>query len=183
MCSEKTVATFHLVFSLTTAIVLYLSLPVALAWDSSKLRNSTIQLTYIYIAYCIYWIVLSLVGLVSLMEKRKQLLDIHSKICPFIISMGICCFIAYLYHLWHEQLDSNDLDSVFRSLILPVLTIIGMSFDIFTSVNVAMARKKMWIEPYSYQLREHIYESNRNINNEEELYEDAVGSSPIDKKR
>ena len=58
-----------------------------------------------------------------------------------------------------------------------------MSFDIFTSVNVAMARKKIWIEPYSYQLREHIYESNRNINNEEELYEDIVGSSTKNKKR
>ena len=168
MCLQKTVVTFHLTFSIITAVVLYLALPVILAWDSSKLQISTLQIFYIYIGYCIYWIVTSLIALVGLLEKRNQLLDLHSKICPIMIFVGICGFVAYLYQISFEQMDISNLNGMVRILVLPNLTIIGMGLDIWTSINVSKVRKKMWIEPYSDQLREHIYESNQNLTTEED---------------
>lgn len=169
MCFEKTVAVLHLTFSIITAVGLYLSLPAILAWDSSKLQISTLQLTYLYIGYCLYWMVTSLIALVSLIEKRKQLLDIHNKICPIIIFVGISGFVGYFYNVLLETMDISTLDGIFRTLVLPIFLIIGIGLDICTSLNISKARKKMWIEPYSSQLKEHIYESNQNLTNEKDL--------------
>ena len=167
MCLRKAIVIFHFTFAIITAVVLYLALPVILAWDSSKLQISTLQMIYIYIGYCIYWIVTSLIGLVGLLEKRKQLLDIHSKICPLMIFVGVCGFVAYLYQISFEQMDVSNLNGIVRILVLPNLMIIGIGLDIWTSINVSKVRKKMWIEPYSDQLREHIYESNQNLTTDE----------------
>ena len=168
MCLQKTIVIFHFTFSIITAVVLYLALPVIFAWDSSKLQISTLQMIYIYIGYCIYWIVTSLIGLVGLLEKRKQLLDIHCKICPLMIFVGICGFLGYLYKISFEQMDIGNLNGMVRILILPNLMMIGLGLDISTSVNVSNVRKKMWIEPYSNQLREYIYESNQNLTTDED---------------
>ena len=168
MCLQKTIVISHFTFSIITAVGLYLALPVILAWDSSKLQISTLQMVYIYIGYCIYWIVTSLISLVGLLEKRKQLLDLHSKICPLMIFVGICGFVAYMYQISFEKMDISNLNGMFKILVLPNLMIIGIGLDIWTSINVSKVRKKMWIEPYSDQLREHIYESNQNLTAEED---------------
>ena len=174
MCLRKAIVILHFTFAIITAVVLYLALPVILAWDSSKLQISTLQMIYIYIGYCIYWIVTSLIGLVGLLEKRKQLLDIHSKICPLMIFVGVCGFVAYLYQISFEQMDVSNLNGIVRILVLPNLMIIGIGLDIWTSINVSKVRKKMWIEPYSDQLREHIYESNQNLTTEDDCNKETL---------
>ena len=115
--------------------------------------------------------VFSLITLVGLVEKRKQLLDTQSKICPFMICIGISGFISYLYYNPLRYFYFNSVDKIFRYLIIPCFLIVGIGLDILTTYNVSKVRKQMWIEPYSDQLRQHIYESNQNLNTEKDLKE------------
>ena len=99
-----------------------------------------------------------------------------------MIFVGVCGFVAYLYQISFEQMDVSNLNGMVRILVLPNLMIIGLGLDIATSVNVSKVRKKMWIEPYSDQLREHIYESNQNLTTDEdcnkETFTERRKSSP-----
>ena len=115
--------------------------------------------------------VFSLLTFVGLVEKRKKLLDIRSKICPFMICIGISGFISYLYYNPLRYFYFNSVDKIFRYLIIPGFLIVGIGLDILTTYNVSKVRKQMWIEPYSDQLRQHIYESNQNLNTEQDLNE------------
>ena len=173
MCFGKLIAIIHLIFSVVTAIGLYLAVPVLFALVPTELQISTRQIAYIYIGYSIYWMVCSLITLVGLVEKRKQLLDIRNKICPFMICVGISGFITYLYYnpLKYFYFNNTSIDRIFRYIIIPGFLIIGIGLDILTTFNVSKVRKKMWIEPYSDQLRQHIYESNQNLNTEQDLNE------------
>ena len=171
MCFGKLIAIIHLIFSVVTAIGLYLAVPVLLALVPTELQISTRQIAYIYIGYSIYWMVFSLITFVGLVEKRRQLLDIRNKICPFMICLGISGFVTYLYYNPLRYFYFNSFDKIFRYLIIPSFLIIGIGLDILTTFNVSKVRKKMWIEPYSDQLRQHICESNQNLNTEQDLNE------------